>query len=352
MSRFPTTRLRRLRRTPALRAAFAETRLDPAALVLPAFVRADLDGSTPIGSMPGVDQHGVASVVELAKRAHASGVGGMLLFGIPTAKDAIGSAGWDPDGPVPAAARAIRAALGDQLVLWADVCQCEYTDHGHCGPLDDAGEVINDAAVEGYVRDALAYADAGVDIVAPSGMMGGQVAAIRAGLDEAGHERVALVAYAAKYASAFYGPFREAAGSSPRARGAPEPSRARGAIEPGVGGDRAGHQMDPANRREARRELELDVAEGADVLMVKPALPELDVLADARARWDLPLAAYQVSGESAMLRAAGERGWIDGEVAMREAVLSIHRAGADVVLPYAALEIAEMARAQGASARG
>jgi porphobilinogen synthase len=325
VSRFPTTRLRRLRRTPALRAALAETRIVPASLVLPVFVKEGLDAPHPIGSMPGVSQHTVASAAELASEARDAGVGGVILFGIPAVKDAAGSSGWDPDGPVPAATRAIRDAVGDDLVVWADVCQCEYTDHGHCGPLDDAGRVVNDAAVEGYVRDALAYADAGADVVAPSGMMDGQVAAIRGGLDDAGHDQVALVAYAAKYASAFYGPFREAAESQM------------------VEGDRAGHQMDPANRREARRELALDVAEGADVLMVKPALPYLDVVADARAGFDLPVAAYQVSGEYAMLHAAAERGWLDGDRAMEEAVLSIRRAGADLVLTYAAIELATRA---------
>jgi porphobilinogen synthase len=325
VSTYPELRLRRLRRTPALRRAFAETRVHPAALVLPVFVRAGIDAPVPVGSMPGVEQHPVASVVEVARRARDAGLGGLILFGIPQDKDAVGSSGWDPSGPVPAAARAIRDAVGDELVVWADVCQCEYTDHGHCGPLDAAGQVRNDAAVEGYVRDALVYADAGVDIVAPSGMMDGQVAAIRAGLDGAGHDQVAIVAYAAKYASAFYGPFRDAAGSSM------------------VEGDRAGHQMDPANRREAARELALDAAEGADVLMVKPALPYLDVLRDARNRFDLPLAAYHVSGEYAMIHAAAERGWLDGPRAMREAVGSIVRAGADQVLTYAALELAQEA---------
>ncbi len=322
MSGFPTTRLRRLRRTPSLRRSFAETRLHPAALVLPAFVKEGLDDPEPVGSMPGVLQHTVASVTDLARQARDAGVGGVLLFGIPAAKDASGSSGWDPAGPVPTAARAIRDAVGDDLVLWADVCQCEYTDHGHCGPVTADGLVDNDAAVELYVRDALAYADAGVDLVAPSGMMDGQVAAIRRGLDAAGHDAVGIVAYAAKYASAFYGPFRDAAESGM------------------VAGDRASHQMDPANRREAVLELALDAAEGADVLMVKPALPYLDVLADARRNLDVPLAAYQVSGEYAMLRAAAERGWLDGDAAMREAVTSIHRAGADVVLTYAALELA------------
>jgi porphobilinogen synthase len=320
---FPTTRLRRLRRTPALRRAFAETRLHPAQFVLPLFVRqAGPDHPTPIASMPGVSQHTVGSVVDVAVEAAAAGIGGVILFGVPAAKDATGSSGWDPDGPVPAATRAIRERVGDDLVVWADVCQCEYTDHGHCGPLGADGQVVNDAAVDGYVRDALAYADAGVDLVAPSGMMDGQVAAIRAGLDGAGHERVGLVAYAAKYASAFYGPFREAAGSQM------------------VGGDRSSHQMAPGNRREARLELDLDAAEGADVLMVKPALAYLDVLADARARFDLPLAAYQVSGEYAMLAAAAANGWIDGDRAVEEAVTSIVRAGADQVLTYAALDLA------------
>lgn len=320
---FPSTRLRRLRRTPALRRTVAETRLDPAALVLPAFVKQDADGPEPIGSMPGVHQHSTTSIVELAHRAAELGVGGMILFGVPSSKDPLGAAGWDPAGPVPVALRSIRAAVGDRLVLWADVCQCEYTDHGHCGPLGPDGQVLNDAAVDGYVRDALAYAEAGADLVAPSGMMDGQVAAIRHGLDEADHAAVGIVAYAAKYASAFYGPFREAAESAM------------------TEGDRAGHQLDPANRREARRELALDLAEGADALMVKPALPYLDVLRDARAEHDVPLAAYHVSGEYAMIRAAAERGWLDGEAAMREAVLSILRAGADLVLTYAALELAE-----------
>jgi porphobilinogen synthase len=319
---FPTRRLRRLRRTPALRRAFAEVTVEPRRLVLPAFVKQDATGPEPVGSMPGVEQHSVDSVVDLARRAEAAGLGGLLLFGIPRDKDATGSSGWDPDGPVPAAIRAIRAELGDDLVVWADVCQCEYTDHGHCGPLDEHGRVEGDRAVEGYVRDALAYARAGADVVAPSGMMDGQVAAIRRGLDAAGHEEVAVVAYAAKYASAFYGPFREAAESTM------------------AGGDRASHQMDPANRREARLELALDVDEGADALMIKPALPYLDVVADARAAFDLPIVAYHVSGEYAMVHAAAERGWLDGPAAMREAVLSIHRAGADVVLTYAALDLA------------
>jgi porphobilinogen synthase len=240
VSEFPAARPRRLRRTPALRRAFAETRISPAALALPVFVKAGIDTPEPIDSLPGVQRQSVASVAALAERAVGAGLGGVLLFGIPDHKDAAGSGGWDPDGPVPAAIRAIRAAVGDDLVVWADVCQCEYTAHGHCGPLGDDGLVDNDAAVADYVRDALAYAEAGVDLVAPSGMMDGQVGAIRAGLDDAGHTGVGIVAYAAKYASAFYGPFRDAAESGM------------------ASGDRASHQMDPANRREARRELALD----------------------------------------------------------------------------------------------
>jgi len=318
----PDRRPRRLRRTPALRRAFAETTVPASALVLPLFVAADLDEPVPVASLPGVFQHSVASAVRLAEDCLAAGVGGVILFGLPAVKDPVGSSGWDPVGPVPRALEAIRAAVGEELVLWADVCQCEYTDHGHCGPLDATGQVDNDAAVEGYVRDALAYAAAGADLVAPSGMMDGQVAAIRRGLDAHGATQVGIVAYAAKYASSFYGPFRDAAGSAM------------------VSGDRAGHQLDPANAREATLELDLDAAEGADALMVKPALAYLDVVAEARRRHVLPVAAYHVSGEYAMVRAAAERGWLDGEAALRESVLSIRRAGADLVLTYAALELA------------
>ena len=318
----PDRRPRRLRRTPALRRAFAETTLPASALVLPVFVAAEVDEPVPVASLPGVFQHSVASAVRLAEDCVAAGVGGVILFGLPAFKDPVGASGWDPTGPVPRALEAIRAAVGEELVLWADVCQCEYTDHGHCGPLDATGQVDNDAAVEGYVRDALAYAVAGADLVAPSGMMDGQVAAIRRGLDANGAGQVGIVAYAAKYASAFYGPFREAAGSSM------------------VSGDRAGHQLDPANAREAARELDLDAAEGADALMVKPALAYLDVVAEARRRHTLPVAAYHVSGEYAMVRAAADRGWLDGEAALRESVLSIRRAGADLILTYAALELA------------
>ncbi len=290
--------------------------------MLPVFVVQDLDGSRPIPSLPGVHQHGVASAVALAEEAVAAGLGGVILFGVPARKDPVGTSGWDPEGPVPAALRAMRARVGDALVLWADVCQCEYTDHGHCGPLAADGEVDNDAAVAGYVRDAVVYAEAGADLVAPSGMMDGQVAAIRHGLDQAGHERVGIVAYAAKFASGFYGPFRDAAGSALQE------------------GDRAGHQLPPGNAREARRELAVDAAEGADALMVKPALAYLDVVAAARREQQLPVAAYHVSGEYAMVAAAHERGWLDAPTVLEESVRSIRRAGADIVLTYAALDLA------------
>ncbi len=322
MPAFPAARGRRLRRTPALRRAVAETRLHPADLVLPLFVKDGIDEPGPIGSMPGVVQHTRASAVEAVREALDVGVASFILFGIPEAKDPVGAAGWDPDGPVPGTTRAIRDAVGDEVVLWADVCSCEYTDHGHCGPLADDGRVLNDAAVEGYVRESLVYAEAGCDVVAPSGMMDGQVAAIRAGLDDAGLDDTIIVAYAAKYASAFYGPFREAAESTM------------------AFGDRASYQMDPANRTEALREILLDVEEGADAVMVKPALPYLDVVADCAASVDVPVAAYHVSGEYAMIRAAAERGWLDGDRAMAEAVLSIRRAGAGQVLTYAAVELA------------
>ena len=300
--------------------------MPPSSLVLPVFVAEGLDGARPVASLPGVSQHGVASAVAVAEEAVEVGLGGVILFGIPAEKDAVGSAGWDPDGPVPAALRAIRAAVGDRLVLWADVCQCEYTDHGHCGPVSADGEVDNDAAVEGYVRDAVAYAEAGADLVAPSGMMDGQVAALRRGLDQAGQETVGIVAYAAKFASGFYGPFREAAGSAL------------------VGGDRAGHQLPSGNARAAAVELALDAEEGADALMIKPALAYLDIVAAARRAHDLPIAAYHVSGEYAMVAAAHERGWLDGPEVLEESVRSIRRAGADVVLTYAALDLARNGR--------
>ncbi|MBW3576825.1 MAG: porphobilinogen synthase [Actinobacteria bacterium] len=320
---FPAVRLRRMRRTRGLRRAFTETRLHPADLVAPVFVKDGIDQPVEVDTMPGVVQHSRDSVRAEAKRLHALGVSSFILFGVPAAKDAQGSGGWDRNGPVHAALRALRDDLGDEVVLWADTCLCQYTDHGHCGPLTADGQVDNDAAVAGYVRQAVTQADAGADLVAPSGMMDGQVAAIRDGLDAAGHARVGIVAYAAKFASAFYGPFRDAAESAP------------------AFGDRSAYQEPPANRREARREVALDVAEGADVVMVKPALPYLDVVADVRGRYDLPVAAYHVSGEYAMIKAAADRGWIDGARAMHEAVVGIRRAGADLVLTYAAGELAQ-----------
>ena len=322
MGHFPTSRLRRLRRTAALRDAHAEVRLHPSDLVLPLFVKAGIVDPEPVGSMPGVFQHTVASAAELAKQAVAVGVRSFILFGIPQVKDAVGSSGWDPAGPVPSAARAIKDALGDDAVVWADVCSCEYTDHGHCGPLDPQHRVHNDAAVAGYVREARTYAEAGCDVIAPSGMMDGQVLAIRKGLDEGGFDEAIIVAYAAKYASAFYGPFRQAA-------------------ESGMDrGDRAGYQMDPPNRLEALREVALDIDEGADVVMVKPALPYLDIIRDVREAFDVPVAAYHVSGEYAMVHAAGQRGWLDAPRVMAESVLSIRRAGAGQVLTYAAVDLA------------
>ncbi len=318
------TRPRRLRTTAAMRALVAETRVHPAQLVLPVFVAEGLDEPQPITSLPGVQQHSIASLVDEARRALAAGLKGIMLFGVPTpqSKDAEGSVGWAPDGILNRGLGAVRDAVGDDLVVMADTCLDEFTDHGHCGVLDARGRVDNDATLERYVELATSQAVAGAHVVAPSGMMDGQVAAIRLGLDAAGFEDVAILAYAAKYASAFYGPFREAVNSS-------------------LEGDRRTYQQDPANRREGVREADLDEAEGADLLMVKPAGYYLDVLADVAARSQVPVAAYQVSGEYAMVCAAAERGWIDRDRAMAEAVTSIVRAGADIVLTYAAIELAE-----------
>jgi len=320
-ARAPVERPRRLRRTAALRALVRETRLDAAMLVAPLFVRSGRGIREPIASLPGVARLSVdEAVAEVATLAEL-GVGGVILFGLPDDKDPGGSAAWDPDAPVQHALRELRdRGLG--LVAMADTCLCEYTDHGHCGPVTADGSVDNDAALEALARAAVSQADAGADVVAPSAMMDGQVAAIRAALDAAGHADTAIMAYASKTASAFYGPFREAAGSAP------------------AFGDRRGYQMDPANGREAVREMALDVAEGADILLVKPALPCLDLVAAARAQFDLPVAAYQVSGEYAMLRAAERLGWLDGRRAITESVTSIVRAGAGIVLTYAAADLA------------
>lgn len=319
----PVRRPRRLRATPAIRRLVAETRVHPAQLLLPVFVADGLSEPRSISSMPGVVQHTLDSVRAEASRAVDAGLGGIVLFGVPEPddKDTTGSAGYSDDGILNRAIAAVRSETGDDLPIFADTCLDEFTDHGHCGVLADDGSVANDATVELYVRQAVSQARAGAHFVAPSGMMDGQVAAIRSGLDLAGYEGVGILAYAVKYASAFFGPFREAVGSSLR-------------------GDRRAYQQDPANRREGRLEASLDELEGADMLMVKPASHYLDVLADVAAQSRVPVAAYQVSGEYAMIAAAAERGWIDREAALTEAVTAIVRAGADIVLTYAALDLA------------
>ncbi len=314
-------RFHRLRRTPALRRLVRETRLDPASWLLPVFVDARASDVVPIASLPGHSRWPLSRVTEVAERVAATGLGGLLLFGLPGEKDD-GRAAADPLGPVPAALRAIRARVPD-LALIADVCLCEYTTHGHCGILDADGGIDNDATLPLIADAAVAYAEAGADVVAPSDMMDGRVAAIRAALDARGRAETPILSYAAKFASAFYGPFREAAESAPQL------------------GDRTPYQMDPPNGREAMAEIAADIDEGADMVMVKPAGPYLDVIARARARFDAPLAAYQVSGEYAALHAAAERGWIDLRRAAIESLTAIARAGADVTITYFALDAAE-----------
>jgi len=321
---FPLRRLRRLRRTPALRRLVAEARLGPDDLVAPLFVREGTVEPVPIASMPGEVQHSLDSVVVEAKRLVALGVPGLILFGVPARKDARGSGAWDPQGVVQVALRAVRDAVGDELVLMADLCLDEYTDHGHCGILGPSGEVLNDPTLELYQRIALAQAAAGADVVAPSGMMDGQVAAIRTALDADGHDGVAILAYASKYASALYGPFRDAVD-----------------VTIAGGGDRRAYQQDPRNGREALAEIQQDVAEGADMIMVKPAMTSLDVLATVRADVPVPLAAYHVSGEFAMVKAAAAAGWIDGPAVALEQLTVLKRAGADFILTYFAAEVAE-----------
>ena len=318
-----TIRPRRLRTTAAMRSLVRETRVSPAQLVLPVFVRDGLSEPSAIESMPGVVQHTLDSLRREAVRAARAGLGGLMLFGVPldSDKDAAGSCGEEPGSILNRGLAAVRGEVGDALVVMADTCLDEFTSHGHCGVLDAKGRVDNDATLASYVRLAVSQADAGAQVVGPSGMMDGQVLAIRQGLDEAGHADVAILAYAAKYASAFFGPFREAVGSS-------------------LVGDRRTYQQDPANRREGLREAILDLAEGADMVMVKPASHYLDVLADVAAASDVPVAAYQVSGEYAMIEAAAERGWIDSEAAASESVTAIVRAGADIVLTYFALDLA------------
>jgi porphobilinogen synthase len=322
---FPTERPRRLRATPALRRLTAEHRLHPAQLVLPLFVREGIAAPQPVSSMPGVVQHTRESLVEAAVAAVDAGVGGLMLFGVPAVRDAVGSGADDPDGVLNSALRDVVAAVGERTVVMADLCLDEFTDHGHCGVLDDHGAVDNDATLERYVAMALAQADSGATVLGLSGMMDGQVGAVRLALDAAGRHDVVLLAYAAKYASAFYGPFREAVDSQ-------------------LTGDRRSYQQDPANGREAEREVRLDLAEGADVVMVKPGLPYLDVLARVAQRVDVPVWAYQVSGEYAMVEAAAANGWIDRERTIEETLTAFVRAGADAVLTYWAVEVAARLR--------
>jgi porphobilinogen synthase len=318
---FPEIRPRRLRRTPALRRLVAETSLEARQLVLPVFVREGASEPTPIGSMPGVVQHTRDSVRKAAAEAAELGLGGIMLFGVPTHKDAVGSGALDPDGILNVAIRDVVAEVGDALPVMADLCLDEFTDHGHCGVLTPSGAVDNDATLELYAEMALAQAAAGVDLVGPSGMMDGQVGVIRAALDGAGHQDVAILAYAVKYASAFYGPFREAVDSS-------------------LQGDRRTYQQDGGNVVEGVREALLDVEEGADLVMVKPALAYLDVVRAVREAVDVPVAAYNISGEYAMVEAAAAHGWIDRDAAILETLTSIRRAGADVILTYWAAEVA------------
>jgi porphobilinogen synthase len=317
----PAHRLRRTRRTSALRALVRETRVHPRQLVAPIFVQPGRGTRSPISSLPGVNRVSPDEAAADVTRYTELGIGGVILFGLPASKDADGSGAWIDDGIVQVTLRRLRDANPD-LVLIADTCLCEYTDHGHCGPVLADGSVDNDAAIARLAATAVSQARAGADIVAPSAMMDGQVAAIRAGLDAAGFTGTSILAYAAKTASAYYGPFREAADSAP------------------AFGDRRGYQMDPANRREAMREMTIDVDEGADALLVKPAMPSLDILAAARARFELPIAAYQVSGEYAQIEAAARLGWIDRRRTHLEAATSIVRAGADIVITYAAADLA------------
>ncbi|MGA4850480.1 porphobilinogen synthase [Streptomyces sp. G5(2025)] len=320
---FPGTRPRRLRTTPAMRRMVAETRLHPADLILPAFVREGVSAPVEIGSMPGVVQHTRDTLKKAAVEALEAGVSGIMLFGVPeeSKKDAAGTPGTDPDGILQVAIRDVRAEVGDELIVMSDLCLDETTDHGHCGVLDAEGRVDNDATLERYAEMAQVQADAGAHVVGPSGMMDGQVGVVRDALDQVGHEDVSILAYTAKYSSAFYGPFREAVGSS-------------------LKGDRKTYQQDPANSRESLRELALDLEEGADMVMVKPAGPYLDILVKVAESVDVPVAAYQISGEYAMIEAAAERGWIDRDRAIMESLTGIKRAGANMILTYWATEVA------------
>jgi porphobilinogen synthase len=320
---YPERRLRRLRRTPALRRMVAEHRVTVDDLVAPLFVKEGIDAPEPVGSMPGVVQHTQESLRKEVRALCDLGVPAVMLFGVPVHKDARGSQADARDGVVQVALRNLRDEVGDALVLMVDDCLDEYTDHGHCGIVSPAGDVDNDATLDRYASIAIAQADAGADVIAPSGMMDGQVGAIRNALDETGHATTAILAYAAKYASALYGPFRDAAECAPKF------------------GDRRGYQMDPANAREALVEVALDVAEGADMVMIKPALAYLDVIAEVRAAFDIPVAAYHVSGEYAMVKAAAQLGWLDGGAVALEHLLAMKRAGAEMILTYYAREFAE-----------
>lgn len=322
---FPQRRPRRLRRTPAIRRLVAETNLGVDDLIAPLFVREGITSPEPIQSLPGVVQHTLDSLIPEVKRLIGLGIPGVILFGIPETKDAEGSEAWNPDGIVQRALGECRQRFGDEVVLIADLCVDEYTDHGHCGIVDDQGRVDNDQTLDLYMSAALAQARAGADIVAPSGMMDGQVMAIRDALDEEDFSDVSILAYSAKYASALYGPFRDAVD-----------------VTIADGGDRRGYQQDWHNSREAMEEIRLDIAEGADMVMVKPALAYLDIIARARMEVDIPLAAYHVSGEYAMLKAAAANGWIDGDAAALEVLGAIKRAGADFILTYLAAEVATM----------
>ncbi len=317
-------RPRRLRRTESIRAIVRENEVLPSDLIHPLFVVPDSRERKEIGSMPGVFQNRVADAVEECREAWKLGIRAVLLFGIPETKDSIGSSSWEDDAPVQEAIRQIREAVPG-MTLIADVCMCEYTDHGHCGVIEKNGDqwdVDNDATLQLLARQSLSFAKAGVDFVAPSDMMDGRVGAIRDALDEEGYDQVGIIAYSAKFASGFYGPFRDAAESAPQF------------------GDRRTYQMDPANAREAMREIDLDIDEGADMVMVKPALPYLDIIHECRQRWDVPVVAYNVSGEYAMVHAAAERGWIDGARVADEILLSIKRAGADLIITYHAIDFA------------
>jgi porphobilinogen synthase len=322
---YPDVRPRRLRRTAAMRRLVTETRVAPAELVLPMFVREGLTEPRPIASMPGVVQHSRDSLRKAVSEAASAGIGGIMLFGVPERKDEIGSGGTDPDGILNVAIRDVVSEVGDSTVIMGDLCLDEFTSHGHCGVLAADGTVDNDATLARYAEMAVAQAAAGVGVVGPSGMMDGQVGVVRRALDAAGYADVSILAYSAKYTSSLYGPFREA-------------------VESALQGDRRTYQQDPPNVREALREVELDVAEGADMVMVKPALPYLDVLAAVRAAVDVPVAAYQISGEYAMVEVAAANGWLDRERAILETLTSIRRAGAQIILSYWAVEAAALLR--------